>query len=246
MYGVFRVCTGPTAKTSPRETSLAGVSRRPKQLCPCQSCPLRNFFSARAVSLLFCLTAWRILDQAPLGQKTTHSRLSSGMQVASRELLESAAEFLWSEELQDRFDAFAAAHSALFVGASPDGEQRLEWQGVYESFRGLFEAELEGFLGRNLVTMEDFVLACQDALDNSDWIHGKGLVEVVLAASEYKFFINMMIGAAEEAAQLVLPDEAWAGGVGDGPGLVDEDAADGRVTPPTSGVAGTDDMDAFT
>lgn len=51
LYGVFRVCTGPTAKISPRETSLAGVSRRPKQLCPCQSCPLRNFFSARGCCL---------------------------------------------------------------------------------------------------------------------------------------------------------------------------------------------------
>ena len=169
------------------------------------------------------------------------------MQASSRELLESAAEFLWSEELQDRFDAFAGAHSALFVGASPDGEQRLEWQGVYETFRALFEAELEGFLGRNLVTMEDFVAACQDALDNSDWTHGKGCVEVVLAASEYKFFLNMMIDAAAEAAQLVLPDEAWTGGEGDGPGLVDEDAAEGGATAPTSvHGADVDDMDAFT
>lgn len=165
------------------------------------------------------------------------------MQASSRELLESAAEFLWSDELQDRFDAFAAAHSPLFLDASPDGEQRLEWQDVYQSFRALFEAELEGFLGRNLVTMEDFVAACQDALNNSDWVHGKGLVEVVLAASEYQFFLNMMIGAAAEAAQ-PLPGEAWAGAEGDG--LVDEDAAEGGrgATAATSGL--TDDLDAFT
>lgn len=101
----------------------------------------------------------------------------------------------------------------------------------------MYEAQLEHFLVHHAVSMEAFAAACQDALDNSAWLEGKGVVEVVLAMAEYPFFISMMSDAAAAASgEGVRPDLADEGGPGAPPpghgreprlgGAADEDFSD--------------------
>lgn len=138
------------------------------------------------------------------------------MQPDNESLINAAADYLWSDELQREFDAFAAEHAHMFVGADAEGEQRLEWEEVYHAFRCMYEAQLEHFLAHHAVEMGTFAAACQDALDNSSWQDSKGLVEVVLAMCEYPFFISMMADAAEALAgdPAERPDLAAEGGPG--------------------------------
>ena len=53
------------------------------------------------------------------------------MQSSSTAIMNAAAEFLWSEELQRASDTFVSTQAHLFTEARIDGEQRLEWQQIY-------------------------------------------------------------------------------------------------------------------
>lgn len=150
------------------------------------------------------------------------------MDASTSSLLEKAAEFMWSDGLQQASDAFVQSHAPLFAGASGiDGEQRLEWQKIYTSYQQLYERALEGFCERQHVELEVFVQACQDALDNSEWAQHRGFAECVLSMATYEYFIKMMTTAAEEAAddRAVLVDVVRRGesSSGGGEGLVDAD-----------------------
>ena len=80
---VFRVCTGPTAKISFRETSLAGVSRRPKQLCPGQKLSLRNFFSRRGCMNCYRDAGWAY-SRSPDDDKHAASRIRAAIFYPSK------------------------------------------------------------------------------------------------------------------------------------------------------------------
>jgi hypothetical protein len=124
-----------------------------------------------------------------------------GMSPSTQPILDAAGEFLWSDELQESLDAFSKNHASMFENAPPDategGEQRLEWTQAHIDFKALFEFQLEQFVATQAFSQEEFLAACQDALDHGTWANCKGLVEVVLSMSTYEHFLRMMIAAAE-------------------------------------------------
>jgi hypothetical protein len=61
-------------------------------------------------------------------------------------LLDAAAAFLFGDEMQAEIDEFVRAHAPSFADASADGEQRLEWQHVFEEYAQLYEARSVGRL----------------------------------------------------------------------------------------------------
>ena len=79
----------------------------------------------------------------------------------SEEILDAAAQFLWSDEMATSLEAFTENHKELFVGATPDGEQKLEWTQAHLDFQQLFEHQLEQFVAQQDFTQEDFLAACQ-------------------------------------------------------------------------------------
>jgi len=120
------------------------------------------------------------------------------MNAGSTAILEAASEFLWSEQMQDSLEAFTTNYASMFEGATwPAEEQRLEWGEAHRDFQQLFELQLEQFVVVQEFSAEEFVAACQDAIDNASFADGKGLVEVVMAMSTYDYFIKMMIAASE-------------------------------------------------
>ena len=112
-------------------------------------------------------------------------------------ILEAAAKFLFTDELQASLAAFTANHASMFSGATGvEGEHRLEWSEAHRDFQGLFEFQLEQFIAAQPFEAEDFVAACQDALDHGTWSNQKGLVQVVLSMTTYEYFVRMMSQAA--------------------------------------------------
>ena len=79
----------------------------------------------------------------------------------SEEILEAAAQFLWSDEMATSLEAFTENHKEMFVGATPDGEQKLEWTQAHLDFQQLFEHQLEQFVAQQDFTQEDFLAAAQ-------------------------------------------------------------------------------------
>jgi hypothetical protein len=80
---------------------------------------------------------------------------------------------------------------------------------VYQ-FSQLFEFHLEQFLETQPFSTEDFVAACQDALDHGSWEGCGRTVQVVLSMIEYDNFVALMVDKAEEQAL-----EAAMGALGD-------------------------------
>ena len=120
------------------------------------------------------------------------------MEESSKALLDAAASFLWSDTLQGASDRFVEMHCHLFAGAKHDGEQHLDWQPLYLEYCGMYEQALEAFVISRGCTVEVFVRACRDALDNSEWAEHRGLASCVLAMAEYPYFLNMMAMAAAQ------------------------------------------------
>lgn len=79
----------------------------------------------------------------------------------SEEILERAAQFLWSDAMATSLEAFTENHKDMFVGATPDGEQKLEWTQAHIDFQQLFEHELEQFVAQQDFSQEEFLAACQ-------------------------------------------------------------------------------------
>ena len=79
---------------------------------------------------------------------------------------------------------------------------------AHNDFIALFEHQLEQFVAAQSFTQEEFVAACQDALDQgvdqtraSSYeayaaVHCASIVEMVLMTSTYEFFVKMMLVAA--------------------------------------------------
>ena len=57
--------------------------------------------------------------------------------AATAELLDAAANFLWSDSLQASADAFIKQHAHEFIGATCSGEQRLEYQDLFLRYQDL-------------------------------------------------------------------------------------------------------------
>ena len=116
-------------------------------------------------------------------------------------ILEAAAKFLFTDELQASLAAFSANYASMFAGAAgTEGEQRLEWSEAHHDFQQLFEFQLEHFVGQQPFDAADFVAACQEALDHGTWANCRGLVQVVLSMTTYEYFVRMMTAAAAAAA----------------------------------------------
>lgn len=125
------------------------------------------------------------------------------MEDSTLRIIEGAAEFLWSEEIQNSLDTFATNHAPMFSDCtSAQDEQRLEWGEAHKDFQALVELHLERFLGTQSISAEEFVQACQDALDHGSWANCRGVVEVVLSMTTYEHFLQMMIAAAERKQKL--------------------------------------------
>ena len=135
--------------------------------------------------------------------------------------------------MQNASDAFVAANVHLFAGAAASAadEQRLEWQNCYLQFAALYEAKLEEFVTSRGCSLEEFVAACRDALDNSSWAEHQGLATCILAMAEYPYFHSMMVTAAADAS--------------DGPAAYGEDARRGPVVLDDDEPAATDPGDAL-
>lgn len=130
-------------------------------------------------------------------------------------ILDAANKFLWSDGMQESMDGFATNYAELFVGVRKklgeelSGEQRLEWTTAHNEFSQLFEFHLEQFLEMQPFSTEDFVAACQDALDHGTWENCGRTVQVVLSMIDYDNFVALMIDKAEEQA---LESAMWAAG----------------------------------
>lgn len=134
----------------------------------------------------------------------------SVLHPATEGILDAAAEFLWSDEMAESLESFSTNHAEMFAGAEgmdvEDGEHRLEWTTVHKDFQELFEFQLEQFVAMQDFSTEDFVAACQDAIDVSSGSGGSvshdsggyvaSIVEMVLMTTTYNFFVRMMIAAA--------------------------------------------------
>ena len=79
-----------------------------------------------------------------------------------------------------------------------EGEQRLEWTQAHHDFQQLFEAVLEAFIDSQPFSAEDFVVACQDALDHGSWANCRKMAEAILAMPDYNNFVRMMVEAAQQ------------------------------------------------
>ena len=95
-----------------------------------------------------------------------------------------------------------------------EGEQRLEWTECHNEYLQLFEHVLESFLEMQPFSAEDFVAACQDALDCGSWANCRRMAEAILAMPDYNNFVRMMT----EAAQQLEAEAARA----EGPGMAPE------------------------
>ena len=114
-------------------------------------------------------------------------------------ILEAAAKFLFTDDLQGSLAAFCANHASMFLGTTGlQGEQRLEWSEAHANFQQLFEFHLEQFVEHQPFGAADFVAACQEALDRGTWANCRGLVQTVLSMTSYEYFVRMMTTAANE------------------------------------------------
>ena len=69
------------------------------------------------------------------------------MNPHTQPILDAAAEFLWSDDLQTSLDDFCANHAPIFAGATgAEGEQKLEYTQAHMDFQALFEHHLEQFV----------------------------------------------------------------------------------------------------
>jgi hypothetical protein len=115
-------------------------------------------------------------------------------------ILEAAAKFLFTDELQGSLAAFSSNYAAMFAGASGvQGEQKLEWSEAHADFQQLFEFQLERFVEQQPFEVSDFLAACQEALDHGTWANCRGLVQTVLSMTSYEYFVRMMTAAAADA-----------------------------------------------
>ena len=120
-------------------------------------------------------------------------------------ILEAAADFLWSDEMAESLDTFSKNHAHLFAGAAfPPTEHKLEWTQAHIDFQELFEFRLETFVATQPFSSGQFLAACQDALEhgNAGTTVSASIVEMVLMTGTYNFFVQMMIAAAVEAAEM--------------------------------------------
>jgi hypothetical protein len=108
-------------------------------------------------------------------------------------------------------DEFVEKHCGSFAGASSAGEQRLEWQQLYLDYCSLYERALEDFVASQGCTVETFVGACRDALDNSAWTDHRGLAACVLAMAEYEYFLRMMSMAAADGSEATAAADGHEG-----------------------------------
>ena len=132
------------------------------------------------------------------------------LRPGTQAIIEAAADFMWSEEMQESIDAFSTNHASMFEGAEGvEGEHRLEWTQAHRDFQALFEFQLEAFVETQPFTQEDFLAACQDALDagagagGDSYAHdaagfSASIVNMVLMTSTYDFFVRVMIAAAAQ------------------------------------------------
>ena len=138
------------------------------------------------------------------------------MNPASEEIIDVTNKFLWGQVMQDSLNSFAQNHAEMFVGVSAtqgeEGEQRLEWTQAHVDFQELFELQLETFIEQQSFSTEEFLQACQDALDHGSWAGCGRAVRVVLGMADYDNFVSLMVEAAEEQA---MGDAAWAADCGD-------------------------------
>lgn len=125
------------------------------------------------------------------------------MDPSTGPIMEAAAEFLWSDELEASLNAFARNHASMFAGASVEGEHRLEWTGAHQDYQAVFEIHLEQFVSQQDFTAEEFLRACEDAVSQTAPVPGgalaRGLAEAMISMSDYEYFIRMMVEAAAEA-----------------------------------------------
>lgn len=124
-------------------------------------------------------------------------------------IVAAAADFLWSAALIESIEAFTLNHVSMFADANPDGEQRLEWTEAHRDFSALFDLQLEAFVATQPFSHEDFIAACQAALANGvaastspDDPAGFSahVIETVVMATEYTYFVQAMAAAAADAA----------------------------------------------
>ena len=132
------------------------------------------------------------------------------LKESTEPILEAAVKFLW-EDMKASLDAFCENHAEVFVGAAPaavstsgghgsayrpviapqvEGEQRLEWTAAHLEFQELVEFHLERFVESQPFSAEDFVGACQDAVDNGSWANTRRMVETILALPDYNNFVR--------------------------------------------------------
>jgi hypothetical protein len=125
------------------------------------------------------------------------------------EIVATAADFLWSTALQDSIEAFTTNHVGMFHDAGKmHGEHRLEWTQAHRDFSELFDVQLEAFVETQTFTREEFVVACKTALeegeaertapDSPEGFRAR-IVETVLMATTYEYFVQTMLDAAAQA-----------------------------------------------
>jgi hypothetical protein len=114
---------------------------------------------------------------------------------ATQGTLQAAADFLMTKALADSTQFFIDNHAPMF-----DGTDILGSKGPGDIEHRLIDVQLEAFVTSQPFSQEEFLSACQDALDHGEGGFANGVVQNVLMASSYDFFVQMMIEAAAGAA----------------------------------------------
>ena len=131
------------------------------------------------------------------------------MDPPAHDIVATAADFLWSQSLLSSIESFTANHLAMFGGSAElHGEHRLEWTQAHKDFSELFDVQLEAFVATQPFTREEFVSACERALeegaaertapDSPEGFRAR-IVETVLMATTYEYFVQAMLDAAASA-----------------------------------------------
>ena len=93
---------------------------------------------------------------------------------------------------QQAHEEFVRTHCMQFDGASPDGEQLLEWTEIFNAYTAIFDVALKNFVDQHGTTVQDF-LACAGAEEGLAAIY----LQILLASTEYDAFVSMMAQECE-------------------------------------------------
>ena len=101
----------------------------------------------------------------------------------------------------DRIRSFLDEHAAVFEGAV-SGEHKLEYTIVHKQYCELIEAQLAEALVKHKKTPQEFFEICKKVQSATE-ADIQPFIQVLLAASDYMLFADIMLGGTEKRKYFV-------------------------------------------